>query len=137
MSHATFIVTIVLALFGETAQSADYVAMSGKDLYGRFCAACHGVEGRGNGPVCASFSVEVPDLTLIARRSRGVFPRERVVHIIDGRYLVGAHGSRTMPIWGEDLSRLEIGNPDAERATRTVIDRLADYLRQLQRPAPH
>lgn len=79
MSHATFIVTIVLALFGETAQSADYVAMSGKDLYGRFCAACHGV----------------------------------------------------------DLSRLEIGNPDAERAARTVIDRLADYLWQLQRPAPH
>ena len=40
-----------------------------------------------------------------------------------------------MPVWGEDLSRLEIGDPEAERATRIVIDRLADYLGQLQRPA--
>jgi mono/diheme cytochrome c family protein len=126
----------VLALYDSTAWSADYVAMSGKDLYQRFCAACHGAEGHGDGPVAASFKVEVPDLTLIARRAGNAYPRERVVRIIDGRFIIGAHGSRTMPVWGEDLGRLEIGNPDAERATRVVIDRLADYLEQLQRPAP-
>jgi hypothetical protein len=38
--------------------------------------------------------------------------------------------------WGEDLSRLELGNPEAERATRIVIGRLADYVWQLQKPAP-
>jgi mono/diheme cytochrome c family protein len=127
---------MVLLLLGGPAWSADYVAMSGKDLYRRLCAACHGSEARGDGPVAASLKVEVPDLTLIAKRSRGVFPRDRVVRIIDGRYLIGAHGSRTMPIWGEDLSRIEIGNPDAERATQTVIDRLADYLSQIQQPTP-
>jgi cytochrome c553 len=39
-----------LALYGSTAWSADYVAMSGKDLYQRFCASCHGAEGHGDGP---------------------------------------------------------------------------------------
>lgn len=118
------------------ALAADYVGMSGKQLYGRFCASCHGAEGRGDGPVAPSFSIEVPDLTLIARRSGGRFPRDRVVRIIDGRYVVGAHGSRTMPVWGEDFSRAEIGDPNAERATRILIDRLADYVWLLQRPAP-
>ncbi|HEV8332732.1 MAG TPA: cytochrome c [Steroidobacteraceae bacterium] len=124
-----------LTLYGSSAWSADYVAMSGKDLYQRFCAACHGAEGRGDGPVAASFKVEVPDLTLIARRAGNTYPRERVVRIIDGRFIIGAHGSRTMPVWGEDFSRIEIGTPDAERATRIVIDRLADYLGELQKPA--
>jgi hypothetical protein len=73
---------------------------------------------------------------LIAHRAGNVYPRDRVIRIIDGRYILGAHGSRTMPVWGEDLSRLEIGNPDAERATRVVIDRLADYVGQLQKQTP-
>lgn len=120
----------------SSARSADYLAMSGKDLYRRFCASCHGVEGRGDGPVADSFTVEVPDLTQIARRSGGVYPRERVVRIIDGRHILAAHGSRTMPIWGEDLSRVELGNPDADRAARIVIERLADYVAQLQHSSP-
>jgi mono/diheme cytochrome c family protein len=125
-----------LALYGSTAWSADYVAMSGKDLYQRFCASCHGAEGRGDGPVAASFKIEVPDLTLIAHRAGTAYPRERVARIIDGRYIIGAHGSRTMPVWGEDLGRLEIGNPEAERATRIIIDKLADYVGQLQKQTP-
>jgi mono/diheme cytochrome c family protein len=132
----TSIALAMITLYGSAAWSADYVAMSGQDLYQRFCAACHGAEGRGDGPVAATFKVEVPDLTLLARRAGGVYPRERVVRIIDGRHILGAHGSRTMPVWGEDLSRLEAGNPDAERATRIVIDRLADYLGQRQKPTP-
>src|SRR5262245_60126932 len=106
-----------------SANAADYVSMSGKDLYGRFCVSCHGASGHGDGSVARTLTVEVPDLSLLARRAGGAFPREKVVHIIDGRYTITAHGSRTMPVWGEDLSRLEIGNPDAERVTRTIIDR--------------
>ena len=113
--------------------SADYVAMSGQDLYRRFCAACHGVEGRGDGPVAASLRVEVPDLTRPASRPGGV-DRERIARIIDGRYIIGAHGTRLMPVWGEDLSHLEIGNPDAERSSQVIIGRLAEYVTSLQRP---
>jgi mono/diheme cytochrome c family protein len=128
------LMTTVVLLVGNVAH-ADSAVMSGKELYGRFCSSCHGVTGRGDGPVAASFKVEVPDLTFITRRAGGVFPRERIVRIIDGRHVIGAHGTRTMPIWGEDLSRLEIGTPNSERAARMAIDALADYVGQLQKPA--
>lgn len=133
--RATLFVCSLLLMTSSATRAADYVGMSGKDLYGRFCASCHGVTGRGDGPVAKSFKVEVPDLTLIARRAKGEYPRDRIEKIIDGRHILGAHGSRTMPVWGEDFNRLELGNPDAERSTRLVIQRLADYVWLLQRPA--
>jgi mono/diheme cytochrome c family protein len=116
---------------------ADYVSRSGEDLYKQFCAACHGPQGRGDGPVAGSLKVEVPDLTSIAIRNGGTFPRDRVEKIIDGRFIIGAHGTRTMPIWGEHFSEVEMGNPDAEKATRTVTGRLADYVWLLQRLDPN
>jgi len=126
---------IATCLIGSApAFAADYLAMSGKQLYWRFCAACHGEQGKGDGPVAPMFSAKVPDLTMIAR-ANGSFTRERLVQIVDGRSVVGAHGSRTMPVWGEDFSRAYIGDPDAERASRIIIERLADYVWSLQQPA--
>lgn len=120
-------------LFAAPAWASEYVAMSGQDLYLRFCASCHGETGRGDGPVAASFTVEVPDLTLMARRHGGKFPADRVARIIDGRFIIGAHGSRLMPVWGEDLSRIEAGDPQAERAAQLIITRLTQYVERLQR----
>ena len=127
---------LALLAWSPALSAAGYVAMSGHDLYVRFCASCHGASGRGDGPVASSFKVEVPDLTLIARRARGVYPREQVERIIDGRHIIAAHGSREMPVWGEDFSRLDLGNPEAERAARLIIGRLADYVEMLQKPNP-
>jgi len=119
-------------LFAGTVAAADYAELSGKQLFQRYCAACHGTQARGDGPVASSLKVEVPDLTKMARRSAGRFPRDRVVRIVDGRFIIGAHGTRTMPIWGEDFAHLETGSPNTEAATRLVIERIADYLAQLQ-----
>jgi len=135
MRGAIAVLTVCCLASFNDARAADYVAMSGEALYRRFCASCHGVEGRGDGPVAASFRVEVPDLTQTARRLAGAQGRERIIRIIDGRYVVGAHGTRIMPVWGEDLSRLEIGNPDAERSSQLIIQRLAEYVSSLQKPA--
>jgi mono/diheme cytochrome c family protein len=125
---------LVILICVQPAWSADYVAMPGEQLYRRFCASCHGLEGRGDGPVASTLRVEVPDLTRPVRRSVALEPREQIARIIDGRHIVGAHGTRIMPVWGEDLTRLEIGNPDAERSTEIIITRLADYVAGLQRP---
>lgn len=134
MMRARELVLVVCILAVSPVWAADYVSMSGQDLYRRFCAACHGLEGRGDGPVAGSFKVEVPDLTLIARRAGGDFPRERIARIVDGRHIFGAHGTRTMPVWGEDFSKVDLGDPNAEQATRLLIERLVDYVAQLQRP---
>src|SRR5690349_863004 len=105
-------------IWTSSASAADYVAMSGQDLYRRFCASCHGIEGRGDGPVAASLRVQVPDLTQTARRLNTADGRNQLVRIIDGRYIIGAHGTRVMPVWGEALAQLEIGNPEAERSSQ-------------------
>jgi hypothetical protein len=133
--HRALAILTVCCLWTSAAWPADYVEMSGQDLYRRFCASCHGAEGRGDGPVAASLRVAVPDLTQTARRLAGADGRDRLVRIIDGRYIIGAHGTRLMPVWGEDLARLELGNPDAERSSQVIIGRLADYVSGLQRSA--
>jgi mono/diheme cytochrome c family protein len=124
--------TVIPALLMSTApvNAADYRAMSGEQLYVRFCASCHGTEGHGDGPVAQSFARPIPDLTLIARRHGGKFQREWVERTIDGRQKIASHGAYAMPVWGEDFS--QTGDPDAERATRTMIARLVDYLETLQ-----
>jgi len=132
MKYLPIIVTLVGLC--ASAQAADDVGKSGKELFERYCAACHGVSGRGDGPVAKSLRPEVPDLTRFAQRHGNFFDRDLIERVIDGRHVIGAHGTRTMPIWGQDLSAADLGNPDAERGTRIVITRLADYLWQLQRP---
>jgi len=129
--HVFSVISTVLVTLGSVpVDGADYVAMSGQQLYTRFCASCHGLEGRGDGPVAQSFSSEVPDLTLIARRHGGEFQRDWVERTIDGRQKIASHGAYTMPVWGEDFS--QIGDPNAEASTRTMIARLVDYLETLQ-----
>jgi mono/diheme cytochrome c family protein len=125
----------LLAYLISLPAQADFLAMNGSELFGRFCASCHGATGKGDGPVSRSFATEVPDLTLIARRQGGKFPTERIERIIDGRFTLVAHGTRDMPVWGVELARTEIGSPDAERATQLMIQRLLQYVQSLQRPA--
>lgn len=133
-ARAFLSVGVVLLSVAGSARSADYMSMSGKELYGRFCAACHGVEAHGDGPVAASFKIQVPDLTLIAHRHRGTFSIESIQRFIDGRNVVNAHGTRAMPVWGEEFTRAEIGDPETERATHRMIARIAEFLAGIQQP---
>lgn len=112
---------------------ADY---SGEELFDRFCASCHGVGARGDGPVARSLNVAVPDLTSIAVRY-GEFPAARIRDIIDGRGIdTGAHGTRTMPVWGYEFYVEEGADVMAQRAVRDAINRLVEHLRSLQSAEP-
>ena len=113
----------------EAVTLADY---SGAELFGRFCASCHGQSGRGDGPVARSLTTRVPDLTRIARRY-GEFPDGRIRETIDGRSAIAAHGSRLMPIWGYEFWVAEGGDAVARREMYTLIGKLVDHLRSLQR----
>lgn len=112
---------------------ADY---SGEELFGRFCASCHGVGARGDGPVARSLNVAVPDLTSIAARY-GEFPAGRIRDVIDGRGIdTAAHGTRTMPVWGYEFYVEEGADVMAQRAVRDAINRLVEHLLSLQSAEP-
>jgi len=109
-------------------------SLSGMQLYEQLCASCHGVDGRGDGPVAPLIKIGVPDLTRLAARDGGEFPTEDVRFIIDGRFERRAHGPRDMPVWGWQLYDASNADDAAERArTDSMIDRLVGYLQSIQR----
>ena len=107
---------------------------SALELYQQLCASCHGVEGHGDGPVAPLIKIPVPDLTRLAARDGGEFPREDVRLVIDGRSDRRAHGPRDMPVWGWQLYDSRSNNDAAARArTDALIDQLVRYLESIQR----
>jgi mono/diheme cytochrome c family protein len=82
-------------------------SLKGPDLFRAYCAACHGDDGRGNGPVAPALNVKPADLTTIAQRNGRVFPSKRVRDIISGDDVIVAHGSREMPVWGPIFHQVE------------------------------
>lgn len=114
----------------EAVSLMDY---SGAEVFQRFCASCHGESGRGDGPVAASLTAVVPDLTRISERRGGEFPVGQITETIDGRSVViSAHGTRVMPVWGYEFWIEEGADVEAEAEVRTVISRLIEYLRSIQ-----
>lgn len=65
------------------------------------CASCHGIEGKGDGPVAQYLKIAPADLTQISKNNGGDFPFIRVMEVIDGRGVVAGHGTRDMPVWGD------------------------------------
>lgn len=74
----------------------------GARLFAQNCAACHGADARGAGPESLGLGKVPPDLTQIAARNGGTFPRARVLSVIDG-YRQGTHPDRIMPEFGAEL----------------------------------
>jgi mono/diheme cytochrome c family protein len=130
---ATLMVLILLLIATVAARAQDFSTYSGAQLYSRFCAACHGDKGMGDGIVASSFNIMVPDLTRIARRQGGKFPEEQVRRIIDGRKTLPPHGSREMPVWGYEFRAQSSSKPDPQQTTEDMVSRLSDYLRSIQK----
>jgi mono/diheme cytochrome c family protein len=116
----------------------------GKAEYQSSCAACHGVDGKGTGPVAAALKTKPADLTTIAKENNGVFPFGHIYGVIDGRQKVKSHGARDMPIWGFRYSPPPVPgvNPvvpyfvdplyDREPIIRGRILAVIDYLYRIQ-----
>jgi mono/diheme cytochrome c family protein len=80
---------------------------SGKEMYRAYCAACHGAEGKGDGPASSALKSRPSDLTILAKRYAGKFPELRVFGAINGDLRVAAHGSKDMPTWGAVFGQME------------------------------
>jgi hypothetical protein len=130
--QASYILLLGAALTGPAALSADFTTYSGEQLFQRLCASCHGATAQGDGPVAASLNVTVPNLRQLTQRNRDQFPVDKIQKIVDGRTAVKPHGTRLMPVWGDELLRSEAGDPEAERDTANLIRKIVEYLRGIQ-----
>lgn len=101
---------------------------AGPHLYREFCASCHGPAGKGDGPLASTLPRRATDLTTLARRNAGRFPRPEVLAVLEADRPLAAH-AEAMPNWREMFSRLERGN---ERAVRARMEALVAHLETLQ-----
>ena len=123
-------------LFISTVGNAFAAEPSGAQEYKDNCARCHGADAKGNGPdanVKPGYRPE--DLTRIAGRHGGKFPRQAIYEVIDGGKRLPGHYNfdSPMPLWGLSfqLKRKEYTD-ESEAAVTRRINLLLDYLESIQ-----
>jgi mono/diheme cytochrome c family protein len=100
--------------------------VKGADIYQRYCASCHGVDGRGHGTDAARLKGDVPDLTRLQLSNGGVFPAEYVRDVIEGTLSrVPAGRNREMPAWGPVFHQVEWDQDFGEIRLNAITDYLA------------
>jgi mono/diheme cytochrome c family protein len=106
----------------------------GRTVYLRYCGACHGPQGHGDG-IAGTFMTPKPvDLTRIATKHDGKFPFQGTMHVIDGTDNVRAHGDPDMPVWGE-VWKTQAGSAAAGRAeVKGKLMLITEYLQSIQNP---
>ena len=135
---ATLAATTLLAatLFATTVRTAgpDQAppsnASMGADLFRMYCASCHGVTARGDGPLAASMRRTPPNLTEITKRHKGAYPKDLIFKIIDGRERVPGHGGPDMPVWGDAFMRAS--DTSTRNSVQFRIQALVDFLETIQ-----
>jgi len=77
---------------------------SGQQMFKDYCAACHGANGKGDGPAAELLKTPPADLSMMAKNNNGKFPAERFEAVL--RFGAGghAHGTSDMPVWGPVFS---------------------------------
>jgi mono/diheme cytochrome c family protein len=100
----------------------------GKVHFQKYCVSCHGEDGKGL--LIDSLFTQPADLTrILASNKKNEFPILYVANKIDGRKMAKAHGSRTMPIWGEVFSEEELLD---ESQIKGKLGELVAYLISIQ-----
>jgi mono/diheme cytochrome c family protein len=104
-------VLLVMLLFAGSAglslAQEEQIIARGQLHYQRYCSVCHGEQGRGNGPLAEYLKITPTDLTQLGKKNGGQFPFWQVYRMVDGREAVRGHGTREMPLWGEEIRRDE------------------------------
>ena len=105
---------------------------SGKEMYIQYCAVCHGLTGRGDGPAAPAMKAEVTDLTKLSKKNGGVYPGTRVGSVLQFNIPVAAHGTKDMPIWGRAFESLSASSPTKRAESNARVKNITDYLETLQ-----
>ena len=104
-------------------------ARSGQEMFGTYCAACHGPSGKGDGPAASAFKKAPRDLTKLAQDNGGKYPAAHVAAVIRGQATTPSHGSQDMPIWGPLFSSISQGH---QGQVQQRITNLVSYIESQQ-----
>ncbi|MGB9435636.1 MAG: c-type cytochrome [Candidatus Acidiferrum sp.] len=104
-------------------------AASGKDMFTQYCAPCHGIDGKGNGPAASAMKSQPTDLTQLARKHDGNYPANSVASVLKFGGGPGAHGSAEMPVWGPLLQSLDKFH---DTVVQQRISNIVSYIETLQ-----
>ncbi len=136
ISVAVILVVIsVVAVAQNAAPSVKHVPItnapsnSGAEMYKSYCAVCHGVDGKGEGPAAPAMKVPPTNLTTLAQKNGGKYPAAHVATVIRGQAALPSHGSEDMPVWGRLFSSISQGH-DSQVQQR--IANLVEYIGTLQ-----
>jgi hypothetical protein len=102
----------------------------GVDNFHAYCSPCHGRDAKGHGPVASALKRAPTDLTTLAAKNHGVFPRAQVrTYITNGSPDIAAHGSSVMPVWGPTFRALD----SSDRSVALRIANVVEYLASIQK----
>ncbi|MDW4549234.1 cytochrome c [Defluviimonas sp. D31] len=135
MRNTTIIAACMALGLGATSSAVAQDGDVGAELYADYCAACHGASALGDGDMANVMTIPSPNLTLLAKANDGEFPMLKVIHIIDGRTGIRAHGG-PMPVFGRVFASSEPGPANPYGSVLEVRGRtlsLALYLESLQK----
>ena len=102
---------------------------SGKQMYKDYCAACHGMEGKGNGPAVEFLKASPPDLTIMAKGHNDTYVTDHVRTVLRFGTESKAHGTLDMPLWGQMFSAL---NSHDDAVVKLRINNLCEYVQSIQ-----
>ncbi|MBY0280005.1 cytochrome c [Candidatus Binatia bacterium] len=127
--------TILVAALGWTLVVAGVARAADADnpnhaAYVKYCGACHGPNGKGDGIIAPLMTPKPTNLTLLAKQHGGEFDAMAVYKSVSGAGMPKAHGDSEMPVWGEEL-RHEVGGGDPRTAEVTLV-KIVNYLRSIQ-----
>jgi mono/diheme cytochrome c family protein len=138
LSSRACLIAVGMLLYSGASSAEEQKIDLGKNEYNAKCAICHGVNGKGSGPMSGYLRVTPSDLSQLARKNHGVLPTNRLFDVIDGNN-VPSHGSRDMPIWGKEFRAEDAGyykeargNYDSQALVRARILALLEYIDRIQ-----
>ena len=132
MKHVSTAANIFLLTAGSAAFAQEDIGTQsiGKMEFQKNCASCHGMGGKGDGPLVEFLKQTPPDLTLLSKKHGGVYPQAKVYEWIRDAKKVRAHGTEEMPIWGDRYSKeiIEFYGPDYTGPGSSVQQRILELV---------
>ena len=131
VSSFLFVVASVDATQRSAPEPARTAAIrAGQTTFRQFCSPCHGLNGKGDGPVGRLLLTKPADLTQIKRRNDGKFPLATIEQMltVGTRMETEAHGSEQMPVWGPVFRSIDT----SESLVKARVATLLAYLESLQ-----